>query len=104
MSLSECRHRGVADSLGDDEIDFGIGELLNAACQLCHGRIEICLKPVAAAPVESVTGRLLAPQSIRGSTTIQTIAPSPAAAINAAKIPAMKFRIGRPSTRGERRR
>src|SRR5258708_4292712 len=57
MSLSECRHRGVADSVGDDETDFGIGDLLDAAGQLRHRRIEFCLKLVAATAVEPVTGR-----------------------------------------------
>src|SRR6266849_5869775 len=57
MSLSECWHRGVANSVGDDEIDFGIGGLLDAACELGHGRIEIWLKSVAAATVEPMAGR-----------------------------------------------
>src|SRR5713226_9769367 len=55
MSLSEGRHRGVADSVGDDEIDFGIGELLDAARQLGHGRIKLRFKPIEAAAVEAVT-------------------------------------------------
>src|SRR6266478_9260903 len=55
MSLSECRHRGITDSVGDNEIDRGVGELLDAACQLRHRRIEFCFKPIATAAVEAVT-------------------------------------------------
>src|SRR5216683_1660322 len=57
MSLPECGHCGVADSMGDDEVDLGVGELLDAACELGHGRIEVCFKPIAAAGVETVTSR-----------------------------------------------
>jgi hypothetical protein len=37
MSLSECGHRGVADSMGDDEVNLGVGKLLEAACELATG-------------------------------------------------------------------
>ncbi len=56
VGVREAGHCGISNSVRNDEIDLGIRELLDIACEPCDRRIENRLESVTAATVQSVAG------------------------------------------------